>query len=91
MYVSSNPQAITNGWIPNQFPLRQVSAATQPSFLQQAAYVDKQRKKLCVLGEVNRRFTVTPDIDALLADLSVGNEQGLPGLDEEGLITMDTS
>ena len=68
-----------------------MSAATQPSFLQQAVYIDKRKKKLCVLGEVNRRFTVTPDIDALLAHLSVDNEQGLPGLDEEGLITMDTS
>ena len=44
-----------------------------------------------MLGEVNRRFAVTPDIDALLGDLSVDNEQGIPGLDGEGLITMDTS
>ena len=69
----------------------QVSAATQPSFLQQAVHIDKQNKKLCVLGEVNRRFIVTPDIDALLADLSVEHEAGLPGLDGEGLITMDTT
>ena len=71
--------------------LHQVSAATQPSFLQQAAYIDSQKKKLCVLGEVNRRFIVTPDIDALIADLSVDNEQGSTGLDADGLITMDTS
>jgi len=45
-----------------------------------------------VFGEVNRRFIVTPDIDALLLDVAADNEQpGLPGLDEEGLITMDTS
>lgn len=69
----------------------QVSAATQPSFLQQAIYVDEQRKKLCVLGEVNRRFIVTPDIGALLVDLSVDNEQELPGLGGDGLIVMDTS
>jgi len=71
--------------------LLNVSAATQPSFLQQAVHIDQQKKKLCVLGEVNRRFIVTPDIDALLADLSAEQEGGLPGLDGEGLITMDTS
>lgn len=71
------------------FSTHQVSAATQSSFLQQAVHIDKQKKKLCVLGEVNRRFIVTPDIDALLADLSVEPEGGLPGLEEEGLITMD--
>ncbi|KAF9646363.1 hypothetical protein BDM02DRAFT_3171826 [Thelephora ganbajun] len=71
--------------------LLDVSAATQPSFLQQAVHIDRQKKKLCVLGEVNRRFTVTPDIDALIMDLSVDNEQGPPGLDGDGLIIMDTS
>lgn len=44
-----------------------------------------------MFGEVSRRFIVTPDIDALLVDLSVDNEQGIPGLDGDGLITMDTS
>ena len=44
-----------------------------------------------MFGEVNRRFVVTPDIDELLLNLSVDNEQGIPGLDGEGLITMDTS
>ena len=35
---------------------------------------------------------MTPDIDALLADLSVEPEGGLPGLDGEAeLITMDTT
>jgi len=71
--------------------LLDVSAATQPSFLQQAVYIDKQKSKLCVLGEVNRRFIITPDIDALIVDLSVESEQGIPGLDGDGLITMDTS
>lgn len=42
-----------------------------------------------MLGDVNRRFIVTPDIDALLTDFSVEHEQGLPGLEGEDLITMD--
>ncbi|KAF9778434.1 RNA polymerase III RPC4-domain-containing protein [Thelephora terrestris] len=71
--------------------LLDVSAATQPSFLQQAVHIDKQKKKFCVLGEVNRRFIVTPEIDALLADLSAEREQGITCLDGEGLITMDTT
>jgi len=86
-----DPRILTDGGIHNLFLLYQVSAATQPSFLQQAVYIDNQKKKLCVVGEVHRRFIVTPDIDALLVDLSVDNEQGLPGLDGDGLITMDTS
>ena len=89
-FVSSNPR-VTHGRIPSLLFPHQVSAATQPSFLQQAVYIDKQKKKLCVFGDISRRFTITPDIDALLVDLSDENEQGAPGLDGDGLITMDTS
>lgn len=37
-----------------------------PSFLQHAVYVDPQKKRLNVLGEVTRRFIVSPNIDALI-------------------------
>jgi len=45
-----------------------VTAATQPSFLQHAVYVNPTAKKLHVLGEVNRRFVVSPDVDKLLEE-----------------------
>lgn len=69
----------------------QVTAATQPSFLQHAVHVDVKNKKLCVLGEVNRRFVVSPNIDALIEQLETA-DRGEQGPDiGDGLITMDTS
>ncbi|EPQ56451.1 hypothetical protein GLOTRDRAFT_59707 [Gloeophyllum trabeum ATCC 11539] len=70
--------------------LMDVTAATQPSFLQHAVYLDMDNKRLCVLGEVNKRFVVTPNVDALLDDLaSIGIADELQ-IDEEGLFKMDT-
>ncbi|PAV19955.1 hypothetical protein PNOK_0488900 [Pyrrhoderma noxium] len=61
--------------------LLDVTAATQPSFLQHAIYINidntntnaengnNNEKRMCVLGEVNRRFNVSPNVDALLEAL----------------------
>lgn len=68
----------------------QVTAATQPSFLQHAVYLDSTNKRLCVLGEVNRRFVVTPDLDALLSAMGVADNPPAFELGE-GLFTMDTT
>ncbi|TFK51728.1 hypothetical protein OE88DRAFT_1807661 [Heliocybe sulcata] len=72
--------------------LLDVAAATQPSFLQHAVHLDMAAKRLCVLGEINKRFVVTPNVDALLEDLaSIGiHTQDALQIDEEGLIKMDT-
>ncbi|KAG9087937.1 hypothetical protein FRC06_002300 [Ceratobasidium sp. 370] len=53
----------------------EVTAATQPSFLQHAVYLDDAKNRLVVLGEVNRRFIVSPDVDLLLDDMLVQEEQ----------------
>jgi len=69
-----------------------VTAATQPSFLQQAVYVDRSSNDLRVLGEVSRRFVVTPDIDSLLAAMVQADETATatkPEIDE--LLSMDTT
>lgn len=68
----------------------QVTAATQPSFLQHAVHLDMPHKRLHVLGEVNKRFVVSPNVDALLADVERADEQG-SGIDfgEDGLLRMD--
>lgn len=68
----------------------QVTAATQPSFLQHAVYVDSANKRLSILGEVNRRFVVTPDIDSLLAGMELADHPPTFELGE-GLLTMDTT
>ncbi|TFK94181.1 hypothetical protein K466DRAFT_608438 [Polyporus arcularius HHB13444] len=67
----------------------EVTAATQPSFLQHAVYMDSSTKRLCVLGEVNRRFVVTPDLDTLLSAMEVADNPPPPFELGEGLLTMD--
>lgn len=73
--------------------IRKVTASTQPSFLQHATYVDPASKQLCVLGEVNRRFVVSPDVDTLLDSLDRAEKElqaaQLESLD--ALISMDTT
>ncbi|KZT65653.1 hypothetical protein DAEQUDRAFT_676506 [Daedalea quercina L-15889] len=69
--------------------LMDVAAATQPSFLQQAVHVDAENKRIHVLGEVNRRFVVSPDVETLLAAMEVAEQPVAPEL--EGLIAMDMS
>ena len=71
----------------------QVTGSTQPSFLQHVMYVDQENKRLCVLGEVYRRFSVAPDVDALLETLDSASKQQAVGdlgdLDE--MVVMDTT
>ncbi|KAM5533857.1 hypothetical protein V8D89_012520 [Ganoderma adspersum] len=68
-----------------------VTAATQPSFLQHAVRLDSTNKRLCVLGEVNRRFVVTPDLDALLTAMELADNPPPAFELGEGLLTMDTT
>ncbi|KAF5316387.1 hypothetical protein D9619_006187 [Psilocybe cf. subviscida] len=70
--------------------LLDVSAATQPSFLQQAVLLDQTNGQLTVLGEVNKQFVVSPNVDALLEALDNDDDStSLPGIVGGGLITMD--
>jgi DNA-directed RNA polymerase III subunit RPC4 len=69
-----------------------VTAATQPSFLQQAVHVDRSNKNIRVLGEVSRRFVVTPDIDSLLVAMVQADETTTATKPEiDGLLSMDTT
>jgi len=47
--------------------LLDVNTATQPSFLQQVVNLDVAGKQLIVLGEVNKQFVVSPNVEALLS------------------------
>ena len=69
-----------------------MTAATQPSFLQQAIHVDRSTKDLRVLGEVSRRFVVTPNIDSLLVAMAEADETAAATKpDMDGLLSMDTT
>jgi DNA-directed RNA polymerase III subunit RPC4 len=60
--------------------------------LQQAVHVDRASKDLRVLGEVSRRFVVTPDIDSLLAAMTQADEVATVAKSEtNGLLTMETT
>ena len=53
--------------------------------------MDTDNKRMCVLGEVNRRFVVSPDLQTLLEGMELA-EQTVPSvLEDEGLIRMDTT
>ncbi|TFK71613.1 hypothetical protein BDN72DRAFT_764570 [Pluteus cervinus] len=70
--------------------LLDVHPATQPSFLQQAVHFDANTKQVKVLGEVNKRFIASPNVDALLLALDqFSSTASIPG--EENLIKMDVS
>ncbi|KAF8582791.1 hypothetical protein K439DRAFT_1661677 [Ramaria rubella] len=74
----------------NNGMLLDVTAATQPSFLQHAVFLDPTAKKMHVIGEVNRRFMVSPDVDKLLEELDKVEVAGRVKL--EGAATpMDTT
>jgi DNA-directed RNA polymerase III subunit RPC4 len=59
--------------------------------LQQAVHVDRASKDMRVLGEISRRFVVTPDIDSLLAAMSQADEAAITKFDTDGLLSMDTT
>lgn len=64
-------------------------AATQPSFLQQAVCLEMDESRLSVLGEVNKRFVVSPNIDSLLTALEIADRAPAVVEGEEDLIRMD--
>jgi len=68
-----------------------VTGATQPSFLQQAVHVNMEKKRLHVMGEVNKRFVVSPDLDTLLhaMELRDQTEANAMSIDDTNLIRMD--
>ncbi|KAG6864643.1 hypothetical protein C0991_008124 [Blastosporella zonata] len=72
--------------------LLDVMAATQPSFLQQAVRLDNEGKGLIVLGEVNKRFSVSPNVETLLSSMELADKKPtMTPLDSEELIQMDVT
>ncbi|KAF7294461.1 hypothetical protein MKEN_01438600 [Mycena kentingensis (nom. inval.)] len=67
--------------------LLDVTAATQPSFLQHAVCLDIPQKTMTILGEVNKRFVVSPDIETLLTAMEVAERRAT----EEKEQQMDTT
>lgn len=44
----------------------QISPGIKSSFSQEVAAINTKEKHCCVLGEIDTRAVVTPDVDALL-------------------------
>ncbi|KAG8945616.1 hypothetical protein FRC04_000663 [Tulasnella sp. 424] len=65
-----------------------ITAATQPAFLQQIVHVDLQKQRMSVFGNVERRFIVSPDIDTLLNNLHSGKDDKAPKA-EAGLVGLE--
>jgi DNA-directed RNA polymerase III subunit RPC4 len=53
--------------------------------------MDLQEKRMCVLGEIHRRFVVSPDIDTLLTAMEQEERPRERELELEGLISMDAT
>jgi DNA-directed RNA polymerase III subunit RPC4 len=66
-----------------------LNAATQPSFLQQAVNLDVAREQLIVLGEVNKQFVVSPNVEALLDAMEEDDNAPVPIDGGDNLIKMD--
>jgi DNA-directed RNA polymerase III subunit RPC4 len=49
--------------------LAQVNSGVPATFLQQLVHLDAPTKSTTVLGEINKHFVVTPDVDRLLQEL----------------------
>lgn len=51
-----------------------------------------QNKRLNVLGEVNKRFVVSPNVEALLSTMEMADRTKCSNkLEGEGLVKMDTT
>jgi len=48
-------------------------------------------KRLSVVGEVNKRFIVSPNIEVLLSSMEVADRIGMPAAAEEDPTRMDTT
>jgi len=67
-----------------------VNAAIQPAFFQQAVYIQHRDKRMIVIGDLHKRFVVSPDVDTLLTAMDEADRAPGPTVDgEEKLIKMD--
>jgi len=69
-----------------------VKAATKVTYLQQAVEVNVPNGRMYALGQINRTFSVQPDVDLLLDELS-GVTVSEPQMKQnglEGLESLDT-
>ncbi|KAF8636389.1 hypothetical protein AX17_003571 [Amanita inopinata Kibby_2008] len=70
--------------------LLDVNVGTQPAFLQQAVCINRIEKQLTVLGEMNVKFIISPDVDTLLHAMDEEDRHSGPFIDgEDTLIKMD--
>jgi len=83
-----------NGTIRIRMPngiLFDMKSATQLAFQEQAVILNRADNRLTVLGEIDKRYVVSPDVDALLVAMDVADRSVGVAEIEEGLIAMDTT
>lgn len=51
--------------------------------------MDMENKKLHILGELNKRFVVSPDLDVLLTSMELA-DTSTTALDDPNLVKMDS-
>lgn len=51
---------------------KQVSPAVSTAFVQQIVHMDKPKRNATVLGQVDKSFVMTPDVDRLLNEILNG-------------------
>lgn len=54
-------------------------------------HLELNENRLAVLGEITKRFVVTPDVDALLSAMDAAESAGPVIEGEENMISMDTT
>lgn len=54
----------------------------QPTFLHYAVCLDVDGKELSVLGDINQRFVVSPDVDSLLEAMEHSDQVPPDAMDE---------
>jgi DNA-directed RNA polymerase III subunit RPC4 len=54
-------------------------------------FLDEKDKRLIVLGEVNKRFAVSPDVETLLTAMETADQEPATTLDGENLIEMEAT
>jgi len=64
--------------------LLDVMAASPSSFLQQAVHVDLPAKRMSVLGEVNQRFMVSPNVEQLLEEIERARLEDVKEMEVDG-------
>lgn len=61
----------------------EVTGGSQSTFLQQVMVLDANKESAITLGELHRKFVVTPELESMLADVDLAEEEQRKAKEEE--------